>query len=85
MWLGSHWSSKIRVSTLRTALAVVLIGGGLGLLTKAGAGIPPVVIGAVPVVLAVVVIGQELRRRSGSARRARAPRVAAAAAPAPER
>jgi uncharacterized membrane protein YfcA len=83
VWLGSHWSSKLGVSTLRTALAIVLIGGGLGLLTKAGAGIPPVVIGAVPVLLAAVVLGQELRKRSGVARgrRARLARVAAAAAP----
>jgi sensor domain CHASE-containing protein len=42
----------------------VLLGGGLGLLSKAGAGIPPAVIAAVPVVLAVVVIWQERRRRT---------------------
>jgi uncharacterized protein len=63
VWLGSHLVTKIEVRTLRTALAIVLLGGGLGLLSKAGAGIPPAVIAAVPIVLAVVVIWQERRRR----------------------
>src|SRR3954470_19014457 len=63
VWLGSHLVTKIEVRTLRTALAIVLVGGGLGLLTKAGAGIPPGVIAAVPVLLAVVVIWQERKRR----------------------
>ena len=80
VWLGSHWSSKVSASTLRTALAIVLIGGGLGLLSKAGAGIPPAVIGVVPVILAAAVLGQERRKRSES-RRPRPPRVAPAAAP----
>jgi uncharacterized membrane protein YfcA len=62
VWLGSHWSAKVRVSTLRTALAVVLIGSGLGLLSKAGAGIPPAVIAGVPLVLLVVVVWQEVLR-----------------------
>jgi uncharacterized membrane protein YfcA len=63
VWLGSHLVTKIEVRTLRTALAIVLLGGGLGLLSKAGAGIPPAVIAAVPVVLAVVVVWQERKRR----------------------
>jgi uncharacterized membrane protein YfcA len=64
VWLGSHLVTKIDVSTLRTALAIVLLGGGLGLLSKAGAGIPPAVIATVPVLLAVVVIWQERKRRT---------------------
>jgi uncharacterized membrane protein YfcA len=64
VWLGAHLVTKIDVRTLRTALAIVLLGGGLGLLSKAGAGIPPAVIAAVPVLLAVVVIWQERRRRT---------------------
>src|SRR3954468_14940660 len=64
VWLGSHLVTKIEVRTLRTALAIVLLGGGLGLLSKAGAGIPPAVIAAVPIVLAVVVVWQERKRRS---------------------
>src|SRR4051812_4829786 len=64
VWLGAHLVTKIEVRTLRTALAIVLLGGGLGLLSKAGAGIPPGVIAAVPVILAVVVIWQERKRRT---------------------
>jgi uncharacterized membrane protein YfcA len=64
VWLGSHLVTRIEVSTLRTALAIVLVGSGLGLLSKAGAGIPPAVIAAVPVILAVVVIWQERARRT---------------------
>jgi uncharacterized membrane protein YfcA len=64
VWLGSHLVTLVDASTLRTALAIVLVGSGLGLLSKAGAGIPPAVIAAVPVLLAVVVIWQERRRRT---------------------
>jgi uncharacterized protein len=64
VWLGSHLVTRVDASTLRTALAIVLVGSGLGLLSKAGAGIPAGVIAAVPVVLAVVVIWQERRRRT---------------------
>jgi uncharacterized protein len=64
VWLGSHLVTRVQVSTLRTALAIVLVGSGLGLLSKAGAGIPPAVIAAVPVVLAVAVVWQERTRRA---------------------
>jgi uncharacterized membrane protein YfcA len=63
VWIGSHLVTKIDVRTLRTALAIVLLGGGLGLLSKAGAGIPPALIAAVPIVLAAAVIWQERKRR----------------------
>jgi uncharacterized protein len=63
VWIGSHLVTRIDASTLRTALAIVLVGSGLGLLSKAGASIPGGVIAAVPVVLAVVVFWQERRRR----------------------
>jgi hypothetical protein len=42
----------------------VLVGSGLGLLSKAGAGIPPAVIAAVPVLLFVVVVWRERVRRT---------------------
>jgi uncharacterized membrane protein YfcA len=64
VWLGSHLVTKVEVSTLRTALAIVLVGSGLGLLSKAGAGIPPAVIGAVPIILAVAIVWQERKRRA---------------------
>jgi uncharacterized membrane protein YfcA len=64
VWLGSHLVTKVEVSTLRTALAIVLVGSGLGLLSKAGAGIPPAVIGAVPIILAAAIVWQERKRRA---------------------
>ena len=65
VWLGSHWSVRMPVATLRTALAVVLIASGLGLLSKAGAQIPPAVLVAVPLTLAAVLATQSaLRRRA---------------------
>jgi uncharacterized protein len=64
VWLGSHLVTKVDVSTLRLALAIVLLGGGLGLLSKAGASIPPAVIAAVPVVLALLIVWRERVRRT---------------------
>ena len=40
VWIGSHWSVRVPADVLRATLAVVLIGAGLALLGKAGAGIP---------------------------------------------
>lgn len=40
VWVGSHWSIRVPADVLRLTLAVVLIGAGLALLGKAGAGIP---------------------------------------------
>jgi uncharacterized membrane protein YfcA len=64
VWLGSHLVTKIDAGTLRLALAIVLLGGGLGLLSKAGANIPPAVIAAVPVLLTVVIVWRERVRRT---------------------
>ena len=64
VWIGSHLVTRIEASTLRTALAIVLVGSGLGLLSKAGAGIPPGVIGAVPLILAAAIVWQERKRRA---------------------
>jgi uncharacterized membrane protein YfcA len=66
VWMGSHWSVRIPVATLRTALGIVLIGAGLGLATKAGADVPAPLLAAVPVLLAVVIGVQELSRRAGT-------------------
>jgi hypothetical protein len=63
VWIGSHLSVRIPAGTLRTVLGVVLIGAGLGLASKAGAPIPPAVIGVVPVAIGVLVIAQRLRDR----------------------
>jgi uncharacterized membrane protein YfcA len=63
VWAGSQLSVKLPAGTLRTILGVVLIGAGLGLSSKAGAPIPPAVIGAVPFVLGALVLGQRFRDR----------------------
>jgi hypothetical protein len=71
----------VDVSALRLGIAVVLVGSGLGLLSKAGADIPPVVIAAVPVVLAAVLTG---RSAIGALRRARMPAPSSVNAPTEE-
>jgi hypothetical protein len=85
VWIGSHWSVRVPTATLRTALGVVLIGAGMGLATKAGADIPPVLLAGIPVVLAGLMGGPPtvrwLRGRPRVARRLAAPPPA----PAPER
>jgi uncharacterized membrane protein YfcA len=67
VWIGSHFVTRVQVGTLRTALAIVLVGSGLGLLSKAGAGIPTAVLAGVPVVLLVAVLWQERSRRAAIA------------------
>jgi uncharacterized membrane protein YfcA len=64
VWVGSHLAVRLPSATLRLALAIVLIGSSLGLLSKAGAGIPTPVIAAVPVLLAALVGRQQLAERA---------------------
>ena len=66
VWIGSHLITKVAVEALRMGLAIVLIGSGLGLLTKAGVDIPAGVLAAVPVALVVVLVAFERRRRRPS-------------------
>jgi uncharacterized membrane protein YfcA len=63
VWLGSHLITKVQVEALRLALAIVLIGGGLGLLTKAGVDIPTPILAGVPLVLILVVGGKQRAER----------------------
>lgn len=63
VWIGSHMSVRLPAGTLRTLLGVVLIGAAMGLGVKAGLPIPPAAIGAVPVLLAVVVLWQRFTDR----------------------
>jgi len=69
--VGSWLSVRTPVEVLRTVLGVVLIGGGLGLLSKAGAGIPPVAIAACPIIAALFVwrgiVLRNRRTRAGAA------------------
>src|SRR5919202_3308792 len=63
--LGSHWSVRVPVGTLRVGLGIVLIGAGLGHASKAGANIPAPVIAAAPLTLFALVARQQwLRRRA---------------------
>ena len=68
VWLGSSLSVRVPTAALRTTMAIVLLGSGLGLLAKAGAGIPGVVLGAFPVAVAIVIVGVTVRdkRREGA-------------------
>jgi uncharacterized membrane protein YfcA len=72
VWLGSHWSVRLPTTTLRTGLGVVLIGAGLGLLSKAGAEIPAPLIAAVPIALGILIATTELARRQPKPTRERA-------------
>ena len=78
VWAGSHWSVRVPAPVLRTTLAVVLIGSGLALLTKAGLGIPPAALVPFPLAVIGLLVVTILR-----ARRARALRVAPRAATRP--
>jgi uncharacterized membrane protein YfcA len=62
VWIGSHWSIRTPVPALRTGLGVIMIGASLGLLSKAGAEIPAVVLAVVPLVLLLVVSAPAPRR-----------------------
>jgi uncharacterized protein len=54
VWIGSRWSVRVPTAVLRTMLAVVLTGSGLGLLVKAGADIPAAVLAAFPLAAAAL-------------------------------
>ena len=75
VWVGSHLSVRVPIAALRTTLAIVLLGSGLGLLAKAGVGVPGFVLAGVPLIAAVLVGWSTLRdRRRGVG----GPRTAAA-------
>jgi uncharacterized membrane protein YfcA len=67
VWLGSHWSVRVPIPVLRTTLGVVLIGSGLGLLAKAGVGVPGAALAAFPVLVVVLVGGGMVRDRRRTA------------------
>ena len=54
VWLGANLATKMPVNVLRTALGVVLLASGLGLLSKAGLELPAFVLAGVPITLAIV-------------------------------
>jgi uncharacterized membrane protein YfcA len=64
VWAGAHLSVRVPLGTLRLGLGIVLLGAGLGLLTKAGADIPAPVLAAVPVALLALIVKQHVKRAS---------------------
>jgi uncharacterized membrane protein YfcA len=70
VWVGSLLSVRVPTATLRTTLAVVLIGSGLGLLSKAGVGVPGWILAAFPVAIAVLIIAVTLRDKRRDAEQA---------------
>ncbi|MBA3359067.1 MAG: sulfite exporter TauE/SafE family protein [Thermoleophilaceae bacterium] len=56
VWIGTNLSVKVPTATLRTTLALVLIGSGLGLMSKAGFGVPGAALAAFPVAVAALIL-----------------------------
>jgi uncharacterized protein len=68
VWIGVGLSTRLPANGLRPALGIVLLAGALGLLSKAGADVPPAAIVGVPVILAVVALAvHRLRDRPARA------------------
>ena len=62
VWIASRLSLVAPVGALRLGLAVVLLGAGLGMLQKAGVGIPDGVMVVAPALTITVVAGAALRQ-----------------------
>ena len=61
VWLGAHLIDKVSANALRPALGCVLLASALGVLSKAGADVPPLVLIGVPL---SVGLGAYLLQRS---------------------
>ncbi|HKF79351.1 MAG TPA: hypothetical protein VKB17_00840 [Thermoleophilaceae bacterium] len=79
--VGSNLTLRVPAGVLRTTLGLVLIGAGLALLTKAGLGIPGVVIAAFPDAVAAIVITVLVRDRRNGRRASSRSEAAVPAAP----
>jgi uncharacterized membrane protein YfcA len=55
VWLGSSIAPRVPTGHLRAVLALVMLGSGLALMTKAGLAVPPALIAAVPLAVALLV------------------------------
>lgn len=62
VWLGSHLAMKLPAAGLRPLLGMVLLAAGMGLLTKAGLNIPPLLILVPPLLLGAAAWGMHTRR-----------------------
>jgi uncharacterized protein len=83
VWIGSNLTLRVGNSVLRRTLGLVLIGAGLALLSKAGAGIPSWLIALFPAAIAAMVVNVLVRERRDRLR-AEA-KAATEAPPAPQR
>ena len=63
VWLGAHLIDKVSANALRPALGCVLLASALGVLSKAGADVPPAILVGVP--LAVGLGAYRLQRSRG--------------------
>ncbi len=54
VWIGEHLARRIPASALRPALGCVMLGSGLGVLTKVGVDVPPWLIVAAPAAVGLV-------------------------------
>jgi hypothetical protein len=77
VWFGVQFSTRLPEQGLRPLLGVVLLAAGLGLLAKAGLGVPPIAIVGVPAAVGLVTA---LTHRFREARRPSVPSVPAAGA-----
>ena len=71
VWIGSSLSIRVPTATLRTTLAIVLLGSGLGLLAKAGVGVPGALLAAFPVGVAILILTITVRDRRRKTARTR--------------
>jgi uncharacterized membrane protein YfcA len=53
VWIGEHLARHIPAAALRPALGCVMLGSGLGVLSRVGAGIPPWVIVGAPTLVGI--------------------------------
>jgi len=63
VWLGAHLIDKVSANALRPALGCVLLASALGVLSKAGADVPPAILVGVP--LAIGLGAYRLQRSRG--------------------
>jgi uncharacterized membrane protein YfcA len=64
IWVGSHLSVRVPTGSLRLALSVVLLGAGLGLLSKAKVvDVPAPLLGAFPITIGLIAAVSELHGR----------------------
>jgi uncharacterized membrane protein YfcA len=56
VWLGVHFATRLPEQGLRPLLGIVLLAAGLGLLAKAGTGVPPQAVLGVPATAGIVAL-----------------------------